>query len=218
MSMNLRYTKWTGAKELLARLVPPESRVLDIGCSGGVLGAELVRRKQCVVLGIDSDDTSTRAAAAHYERVFVGDIQSPFELPDEYLGGFDVLIFGDVLEHLLTPQTALRQFQRYLKPGGIVLISIPNVANWMNRLLLLMGRWEYEDCGILDRTHLRFYTYPTAQRLVEDAGLHVDRVVCTSGLHALDLAAGFRNPANLWKGLLAFQFVFVARRASGDPR
>ena len=216
MSAILEYTKWTGAKELIARLVPPGSRVLDIGCATGVLGAELARRKNCLTFGIDVDESSAAIAARHYERVFVGDVQSLFELPGEYLGSFDVLVFGDVLEHLPTPEGTLLHYLRYLKPRGIAIVSIPNVANWLNRLQLLLGRWNYRACGILDRTHLRFFTFSTARRLVEDSGLRIERVVCTSGLHPFDFTTGFTNPANLWKGLLAFQFIFVARRTTGD--
>lgn len=203
----LHYSSWTGSKELIARLVPSGSSVLDIGCSSGLLGEQLHLRG-CSVTGIERDETAAKLAEQKYETVFLGDIQALIELPEKFLGAFDLLVFADVLEHLRNPEAVLSHFLRYLRPEGKALVSIPNVANWLNRLQLLLGRWEYRDCGTLDRTHLKFYTYKSARRLVEESGLTIRRVICTSGLHSLDFRAGFRNPANAWKGLLGFQFIF----------
>jgi len=163
----LRYSGWTGSKYLIARLIPSSSSVLDIGCSSGVLGKKLLERG-CAVTGIEADQEAARIAEESYERVFVGDLQTMMDLPSNLPLAFDILVFADVLEHLHNPEDVLRRFLRYLKPDGRVIASIPNVANWSNRLKLLLGRWQYRDCGILDRTHLKFYTHETARRLMRE--------------------------------------------------
>lgn len=209
----LRYSDWTGSKEIIARLIPSGRSVLDIGCSSGLLGKRL-RQKGCSITGIELEETAAKLAEDNYEEIFVMDIQNLAELPNKFVSSFDILVFADVLEHLRNPEDVLPHLLRYLKPTGKSIVSIPNVANWLNRLQLLLGRWEYVDCGTLDRTHLKFYTYKDARRLLMNSGLDVSRVVCTSGLQWLDMRAGFRNPANLWKGLLAFQFIFDCQRVT----
>ncbi len=204
----MRYSGWTGSKELIARLVPEKSRVLDVGCSSGVLGRELIDRKGCSLIGIDIDSSAANVAEKYYTRVFVGDIQQLYALPAEYSKTFDVTVFADVLEHTVNPEEVLSHYVAYARSGGIVIISLPNVANWLNRFYLLAGKWDYADFGTLDRTHLKFFTYSTAKKLVGDVGLTIKRVECTSGLHSLDYKTGFSNPARVWKNLLAYQFVF----------
>lgn len=138
-------------------------------------------------------------------------------------GRFDAIVYGDVLEHLADPLGALTVLNRRLEPGGMVVISIPNVAHLWIRLSLLLGRFEYADRGILDRTHLRFFTEKTLRRLLADAELRVDHLESTPAplpllvppawhgpwlraLHAVNAGAARRLPR-----LLAYQFVVLAR-------
>ena len=204
----LRYSGWTGSKEVIAQLVRGDSVVLDVGCSSGVLGNELRRRRNCSVYGIEVDQQAAEIAKRVYEKVFLGDIQTLFDLPVNYTNAFDFIIFADVLEHTTIPDKVLKHYLRYIKKNGSVIISLPNVANWLNRLQLLVGKWEYKDFGTLDRTHLRFYNYSGARKLILDSGLSIDRIDCTSGLHSLDFKARLHNPAKLWKSVLAYQFIF----------
>ena len=207
----LRYSGWTGSKEIIARLVPADSLVLDVGCSSGILGRELEKRKRCALVGVELDSEAASEAGRIYKNVFVGDIETLFPLPADYLQSFDVVIFADVLEHTRNPERVLSHFLSYLKAGGVVIVSLPNVANWLNRFLLFLGKWEYSGCGTLDRTHLRFYNYRSARKLIESAGLSVESVNSTSGLHELDFKAGLYNPSKAWKSLLAYQFIFRCR-------
>jgi 2-polyprenyl-3-methyl-5-hydroxy-6-metoxy-1,4-benzoquinol methylase len=80
---------------------------------------------------------------------------------------FDVIVYADVLEHLLYPEEVLRHFNEYLVPGGKVIVSVPNVALWRVRLNLLLGRFDYTDYGVLDRTHVHLYTFKSARELME---------------------------------------------------
>ena len=99
---------------------------------------------------------------------------------------FDFILLADVLEHLPDPLTVLRFYVRFLAPGGRVVISLPNIACWDRRLALMLGRFDYADAGIMDRTHLRFFTFRTARILLQEAGM---TVLSTS--HAPGIARAF---------------------------
>jgi 2-polyprenyl-3-methyl-5-hydroxy-6-metoxy-1,4-benzoquinol methylase len=159
--------------------VPPGATVLDCGCAGGYVAEALVP-KGCTVDGLDIDADASRDARRHCRSLFVGSLEDPVFLA-ALDGPYDRILFGDVLEHLVDPGRVLEGVRHLLGPGGRVLISIPNVANWRLRWRLLLGRFEYEDVGLCDRTHLRFYTYGTARALVEDAGYGVMDQDLTTG-------------------------------------
>jgi len=137
------------------------------------------------------------------------------ELPLEP-GSFDVVLCGDVVEHLRDPVAALARLRPLLKPGGRLVLSTPNVANWAVRLSLLAGRWRYTDRGILDRSHTHLFTRATLREALEQAGYRVERIdfsVPVPGdsdlLDGAAYAVGRLNP-----GLFAYQFVAVAQTRS----
>ena len=147
--------------------------ILEVGCSSGYLGASLVARGHRVT-GIEPDPASAQVAARALSDVWNGGL-------DDYLAAhpdarFDVLVFGDVLEHMVDPADALRNALRHLREGGSVAISLPNIAHGAIRAMLLQGRWDYAERGILDATHLRFFTRGTIARLLADAGLRLERL------------------------------------------
>ena len=190
-------------------LVPEGSFVLDVGCHTGIMGNALIGRKRCRVVGIDQDEAALRVAATRLERVANLDIEQPdwasnlLIEPDEK---FDVILFGDVLEHTRNPGRILREARTLLKPDGRVIVSVPNVANLRVRLGLLKGNFNYEESGILDRTHLRFFTRKTARELLEQAGFRI----------AQSRVAGYSLPHWLirkFPGMLGVQFIQV-----GIPR
>lgn len=148
-------------------------KVLDVGCNRGYLGEAAGEGFE--FYGVDADPAAVVVAGTHYRGAHVADLNGPVALPWDLR--FDAIIFADVLEHLLDPMATLRDFvNQYLKPGGIVVVSLPNIANWQIRLNLLAGRFEYQETGILDRTHLHFYTRKTAKELCEQAGLSVTKI------------------------------------------
>ena len=122
--------------------------------------------------GIEYNDQWAAAAQQYYcEPIQVGDLDS---LEPKYASKFfDVIILGAVLEHLKNPDQVLIRICRCLKDGGKVIISMPNVANWYIRLHLLLGNFDYQDRGIMDRTHLRFFTWKTFQQLLRDCRLSI---------------------------------------------
>jgi 2-polyprenyl-3-methyl-5-hydroxy-6-metoxy-1,4-benzoquinol methylase len=149
--------------------------VLDVGCGTGINGAR-ARRDGARVTGIEQDPAAARLARQRLDEVIEADITRDEAL--DHLGDrrFDLILFGDVLEHVSDPRATLARFARLLTDGGHVIVSLPNVAAWPVRLGLLRGDFRYEASGILDRTHLRFFTRETACELLAEAGLEVLRV------------------------------------------
>lgn len=160
------------SQSVLLDLVGRHKSVLDVGCATGYLGEALIARG-CTVTGIEIDSEAAEEARTRLDRVIVGDLAT-LDL-DAVLGSdrFDVVLMGDVLEHMADPAALLLRAASLLNPGGSVVISIPNVGHGSVRLALLQGRWQYKDRGLLDRTHLRFFTRPAVEALVRDAGLRI---------------------------------------------
>lgn len=154
----------------------PALRVLDVGCGFGALGREF-RDRGMEVWGIERDPKATALAAQRLDRVIPADLADADGIAAE-LGErrFDVVVFSDVLEHLVDPAGVVATFLPYLAPGGHVVISVPNVANWVTRLGLLFGRFTYRDTGVLDRTHLRFFTRRSTVEFARSCGLEVESV------------------------------------------
>lgn len=155
---------------LMLDLIGRADRVLDVGCATGYL-ADALQRRGSTVSGVEFDADAGRRALPFLDKLVVGDLDS-LDLSREFATArFDVVVFGDVLEHLKDPLAALGQARALLAPGGAIVISIPNVAHGSVRLALLQGRWDYRDIGLLDRTHIRFFTRSTLLALLRDAGL-----------------------------------------------
>jgi len=188
-------------------------RVLDVGCSSGYLSSQLAARGN-VVVGIELDPEAAREAEAFCERVVVGDVES-MELPFEP-ASFDVVLLGDVIEHLRNPARALARLRPLLRPGGRLVLSTPNVANWAIRGSLLAGRWRYTDRGILDRTHTHLFTRATLRETLEEAGYVVDRIDFSAPVPGdSDLLDGLaRAVASLRPPLFAYQWIAVAHTGS----
>ena len=144
--------------------------VLDIGCGRGRLGLE-VEKLGFRVTGIDDSAVACELARTRLSEVVELNLND-FASVEKTLGDrkFDWLMTADVLEHLPYPAETLDFYKKFLVPGGRLMLSLPNVAVWDNRLRLLMGRFDYRDSGTMDRTHLRFFTFRTARQMVENAG------------------------------------------------
>jgi 2-polyprenyl-3-methyl-5-hydroxy-6-metoxy-1,4-benzoquinol methylase len=197
----------------LLEAVGTGNRVLDVGCSSGYLARPLAERGNTIV-GLELDPEAARAAEEFCELVLVGDVET-MDLPLEP-GSFDVVLGGDVIEHLRDPAAALARLRPLLRPGGRVVLSTPNVANWAIRLALLSGRWRYTDRGILDRSHTHLFTRATLAETLERAGYRVERIdfsVPVPGDSDLLDAVG-RAIGRLRPSLFAYQFVAVAQTRS----
>ncbi len=140
--------------------------VLDVGCSAGYFGSAL-KTAGHVVWGIEPNKASAALANEKLDYVFVGLVEDFITAyPDKK---FDVISFGDVLEHIAYPEEVLNQCHQLIVEGGVIVVSVPNVAHIAVRSMLLEGRWEYTELGILDKTHLRFFTRDTIHELLNES-------------------------------------------------
>ncbi|WP_456789384.1 class I SAM-dependent methyltransferase [Cellulomonas sp. P5_C5] len=155
---------------LMVRMVGPDKRVLDVGCATGYLGEALLARG-CRVSGVEIDPESASRAAKLLDEVVVADLTQVDLVAHFGPKSFDVVVLGDILEHLTDPDRLLRHVTGLLAPGGSVVISTPNVSHGSLRLALLQGRWRYTDLGLLDRTHVTFFDRHGLLALIEGAGL-----------------------------------------------
>lgn len=161
----------------IAPLLPAlAERVLDVGCGAGATLHWLKQTGRCRVgVGLEMMESAAAIARERVDQVIVGDANL---LVDSALeaASFDVVLCLDVLEHLVDPWAFVAKLPRLLKPGGLVIASLPNVRHLRVVLpLLLAGRWRYESSGLLDRTHLRFFTRDSALELLSGGGLTVQR-------------------------------------------
>jgi methionine biosynthesis protein MetW len=168
---------------LLRSFMPEGARVLDVGCGTGSVSTIVNRGKGNEVHGIEPDPRRAEVARSRGMDVFCG------YLTEDYFanhGQFDVVVFADVLEHLPDPAGMLALAASGLRSGGLVLISVPNVAHWSIRLDLIRGRFDYTDCGIRDATHLRWFTRKTLEHLLHTQDLEILELKQSAGIGLYD--------------------------------
>lgn len=183
--------------------------VLDVGCADGYISQKLVKNGNEVV-GIELDQESANKAQRHCKEIFNENVED-IELPSDYVKYFDFIIFADVLEHLKYPDIVLKNFLKYLKDDGQVIVSVPNVANWRIRIKLLRGNFDYKNYGILDKGHLRFFTKNYVKDLFLDSGLDISEIYITVGDVPL-FPSFFHSIGTLWPNLLAYQFLVIGKK------
>lgn len=206
-----------GSQMKLLDLVGDARRVLDVGCSTGYL-AERLHQRGATVVGLDLDERAAEQARQFCEAVHVGDVET-MELPFAP-ASFDAILCGDLIEHLRDPQAFLERVRPLLKPGGRLVLSTPNIANWSVRLSLLFGRFRYTEWGILDRTHTHLFTRKTLRETLEAAGYRVaefDHTVPVPVLSSPRVEGLAHSLGRLRPSLLAYQFVVAAVPADEEP-
>ncbi|HEX8155428.1 MAG TPA: class I SAM-dependent methyltransferase [Thermoanaerobaculia bacterium] len=203
--------------ELIRRYATRGGTLLDLGAAGGELG-DALREQFGRTLGFEYNVDCIGQLLGRFDQVTIADLERVKKLPSNV----DAIVLADVLEHLRNPAAALQLVRESLADGGHLFVSVPNIANITVRLGLLFGIFEYRDRGILDATHLRFYTLRTIRREVEKAGF---RIIATRGSSVpIRLIIGRFTPepllrlgekilsmiTTLWRGLFAYQIIFVA--------
>lgn len=168
---------WSSHALLRGRLTcfAPGTRVLDVGAATGTLG-RMCQGCGLELHGLEPDSAWAEVARPFYSSLVVSTVENA---PDEALRGFNVVVCADVLEHLPAPEDSLRRLAALQQAGTVFLVSVPNVANIWVRLNLLFGRFDYAERGILDRTHLHFYTRRTLAQLLTGAGLKIVNIQTT---------------------------------------
>ena len=204
---------------LIEKWARRDGRLLDLGAAGGELG-ESVRGHFAQTFGFEYQVDCVGDLKKRFDEVVITDLETLKKLPKQ----LDAIVLADVIEHLRDSRALLQLVRESLAPGGRVFISVPNIANITVRLGLLFGIFEYRDRGILDNTHLRFYTQKTFCREIESAGF---RILALSGSSVpLRLIVGRVMPepllrageriltvlTRLWRALFAYQIIVVAER------
>lgn len=214
----------------LLSLIPPDAKtVLEIGCGAGALCAAYRRINPGVEWhGFDADAEAIKVASTRMESADVGDIEDGhgyayFDVDHE--DWYDVLVLGDILEHLRQPWAQLKRLAAYVRPGAQVLASIPNVQHWTIIRDLLNGKWDYADEGLMDRTHLRFFTRKTIKEMFAAAGLQVfemrGRDLCNDGFDDFIESRLGENRDKPWsrdyRELKAYQYIVRAVKPKIEP-
>ena len=168
---------YLGIRNDLIRLIPPQARsILEVGCAAGMTGKTLREKGFEEIVGIEVNEEAASIGKSYYDQVIIGDAEK-VELPFEK-GHFDCILYGDVLEHLINPWQVLKEHKSFLKKGGTIICSIPNIRHYrVIRRLVFRGKWEYADSGILDKTHLRFFTLGSIRKMVKEAGFEIRDLV-----------------------------------------
>jgi len=153
--------------------LPRGGSVLELGCASGYHGRLFMERKGCKVVGVEVDEAAAAEARRLGLDVRVGSLEEA-SFRDSIEGPFDAVVAGDVIEHLRDPLPVLRHMRRWLRPDGRAIVAVPNIATWgMRKQLFFGGAFDYQETGILDRTHLRFFTWHSLLREVDAAGFRV---------------------------------------------
>lgn len=196
--------------------IRPGSKVLDIGCATGFF-AQALLSKQCVTTGVDFDIQALKKAAKYCDKTYVCDLEKVTSLPVPKKS-FDYILLMDVIEHLTKPDMLLGMLKDYLNVGGKIILSVPNIGHASIRWMLLLGKFDYTTTGIMDQTHVHFYTKASLEKRFKDNGFKNFEIVPTNGMSKVPFLYKItdRLPAiwqykiaSAWPTLFAYQFVAV---------
>jgi 2-polyprenyl-3-methyl-5-hydroxy-6-metoxy-1,4-benzoquinol methylase len=205
-------------EEMLQFIPGPAQKILDVGCGIGAFAAQLASKDR-EIWGVEIDPESASEASKHLFRVLNGKIETEIaNLPDNY---FDAIVFNDVLEHLYDPWDVIEKIKHKLTKGGNLICSIPNVRYIRNLGHLLFDRdWHYSDSGILDSTHVRFFTKKSMYRLMKDSGYTILKIkgINKTRSERLHIYSFILNLFTLFsdRDILYLQYAIVATKGSSD--
>ena len=202
--------------ELIRRFAPQGGTLLDLGAAGGELGAA-VRDRFDSTIGFEYDADRLGQLRSRFDQVVIADLETVRTLPS----GVSAIVLADIIEHLRNSTNLLSMVKRSLNSDGVLFLSVPNIANITVRLGLLFGVFEYRDRGILDFTHLRFFTMRTIKREIEKAGFRIIAIrgssvpirLIITWMPDVILRMGERVLTwitRIWRGLFAYQIILVA--------
>ncbi len=179
--------------------------ILDIGCGRGHLGAMLKKRGSVKVFGVDISNDAIGEAKQVLDGAYIANLESD-AIPSEIMSQhFDFIVISEVLEHLFFPEKLLQKIKPIVDTNTKILITVPNLLFWKNRLQILLGNFDYTASGLMDRGHIHFFSWGSLSKMLESGGLKI-----------LDIAhniptGGTQFLGHLWPGLFAYQFILVAK-------
>lgn len=220
--MNYHYDKFNRnefeSHRLALGFIKGKSKVLDIGCATGYFAKELIKIN-CETWGVDGDKEAIKKAKKFCKQTILCDLDNSkkLEVPKRY---FDYVLMLDVLEHLCSPESILETVKPHLRKDGHIIVSVPNIAHASIRWMLLQGKFQYTTTGILDKTHLHFYTKKSIVDLIAKSGYRVLDIIPTNGMCKVPFlykvtdrlpSAWQYKIANIFPELFSFQFVIKAK-------
>ncbi len=189
--------------------VPFGSSVLEIGCATGFMGEYLIKKKNCRITGVEMRQDEAKIAGKRLNKVIIGDIEDNetfYNIKEK----FDVVLATSLIEHLRYPEVFLKRIRKILVPNGLIIMTTPNIAHWSVRLSLLRGKFEYSKYGILDETHLHFYTLKTFNSLFLKNGFISKKKMIDS------VGGGYprisRFLSKFFPNIFAYQILIVAKQ------
>lgn len=194
--------------------IPSGSLVLDIGCATGFMGKYLIENKSCKVYGVEVDKVQAEIAEKNLSGVLTGSVEETESIKKinkmTKNKKFDVILATSLIEHLTDPDQFLKVMRNLLKPQGIIIISTPNIAHFSTRTSLLRGKFDYTEYGILDRTHLHFYTINTFKKIFKENGYRILEFLIDP------VGGGYPKISKILskfsQGLFAYQMLIVANK------
>lgn len=211
---NFDYNKYNYASvHILNYIVNAEienPRILDVGCWVGALGEQIKSQKVCEIDGIDINKKALeKAQAKDYRNLYCIDLNNPdFSTLNQK---YDFIVFGDVLEHTINPDKVINLLKQKLAENGFMAVSLPNIGFLWYRLLHLFGYWDYKETGVMDKTHMRFFTLDSMTKFFQKNQLRIIRIDPYIGIknrHFL-IRNTLRFFAKIWPSLFALQIVFL---------
>lgn len=220
--MKYRYDEFNNNEfethRLALRVISDNSRVLDMGCATGYMAKELAK-KSCKTWGVDNDPEAVKKADEYCEETALCDLNKCKRIPFER-NGFDYVLMLDVIEHLTNPENILSAIRENIKKDGRLIISTPNFAHASVRWMMARGKLEYTETGMMDRTHVHFYTRQSFEETLSRAGYRVDCMIPTNGMTKVPALRKFTDRINpkwqyritsLWPTMFAYQWIAVAQ-------
>lgn len=202
--------------DLISFVSEGNNRILEIGCGEGNTGKALKEQGKAVeVVGVEKVPEIAEIAKTKIDKVLCADVETIELLTST--GDFDYIIMGDVLEHLYDPWICVNKLGRYLKKGGVLIASIPNIRNWrIIKSLVLKGEWNYSSDGLLDDTHLRFFTKRSILKLFSSKDFVLHRLIPKFEFRPTYKSGIIKQFNNITLGLfedfLTFQYIVIARK------
>lgn len=177
--------------------------ILDIGCAYGLLGAEFKKRTSCQFYGADISNKAITEAKQVLNNAWQVNLEEDFlNWPEELKGKeYDVVIISELLEHLFEPEKLLLNLKKLAKHDKFIIITVPNLLFWKNRLKIMLGQFNYTDQGVMDRGHIHFFTWVSFKKMIQEAGykiVAVDNHFPTRGTKWF---------GQFWPGLFAYRFI-----------